>query len=130
MSLITWKAEYSDGNAGIDQEHRELIDTINGLHEDLLQAASADSVVESLGEIYANVAAHFALEERLMRDAGYEEYGSHKEDHEVLLDQITEIIDLLEMKGVYDEKALSSTLDSWFSEHFRTHDALLHGRLG
>ena len=130
MSLITWKAEYSVGNAGIDQEHRELIDTINGLHEDLLQAASADSVVESLGEIYANVAAHFALEERLMRDAGYEEYGSHKEDHEVLLDQITEIIDLLEMKGVYDEQALSSTLDSWFSEHFRTHDALLHGRLG
>ena len=130
MSLITWKAEYSVGNAGIDQEHRELIETINALHEDLLNAASSDSVVESLGEIYANVAAHFALEERLMREAGYEEYDSHKEDHEVLLDQITEIVDRLEMKGLYEEQALSSTLDSWFSEHFRTHDARLHGRLG
>ena len=130
MSLITWKAEYSVGNAGIDQEHLELIETINALHEDLLNAVSSDSVVESLGEIYANVAAHFALEERLMREAGYEEYDSHKEDHEVLLDQITEIVDRLEMKGLYEEQALSSTLDSWFSEHFRTHDARLHGRLG
>ena len=130
MSLITWKPEYSVGNAGIDQEHRELIDTINALHDDLKRTASAERVVESLGEIYANVAAHFALEERIMRDTGYDDYAPHKEDHESLLDQIAEIIDTLEMKGLYDEHGLSSVLDRWFTDHFRTHDALLHGKLG
>ena len=99
MSLIEWKEEFSVGSAAVDQEHRELIDAINALHDDFLQAVTGDRVVESLGEIYAKVAAHFALEERIMRDARYDEYGSHKEDHELLLDQISEIIDYARDQG-------------------------------
>ena len=84
-------------------------------------------VIERLGDIYAEIAAHFALEEKMMRDANYVAYRPHKEDHESLLDQLADIIDAFELKGTYDEQALSSALDAWFSEHFRTHDARLHG---
>ena len=129
MSLIEWKAEFSVGNAAVDSEHRELIDAINALHEDLDSGAIRVRVVERLGDIYAEIAAHFALEEKMMRDAGYAEYEPHKGDHESLLDQLAEIIDSFELKGSYDEQALSSALDHWFSEHFRTHDARLHGKL-
>ena len=64
-----------------------------------------------------------------MRDAGYAGYEVHKDDHESLLDQIADIIDSVELEGSLDERALSSALGLWFSEHFRTHDAQLHGRL-
>ena len=64
-----------------------------------------------------------------MRDADYVGYGVHKHDHESLLDQLADIIDAVEVGGSYDEAALSSVLGLWFSEHFRTHDAKLHGRL-
>jgi hypothetical protein len=40
----------------------------------------------------------------------------------VLLD----VIDSVDEDGVYDREALSSDLDRWFSDHFRTHDAKLH----
>ena len=129
MSLIEWKTEYSVGKAAVDEEHRELIESINALLVDLEGGANEDRVVESLGEIYAKIAAHFALEEKMMRDARYVGYESHKEDHEVLLDQIIEIIDAVELQGSYDQQALSSNLDTWFSDHFRTHDAQLHGKL-
>jgi len=129
MSMIEWKPEYSVGNAAVDEEHRGLIASINALHADLQEGASRAGLVEGLGDIYAKIAAHFALEEKIMRDARYPGYGPHKDDHESLLDQLTEIIDAVELEGSYDEQALPAVLDAWFSEHFRTHDARLHGRL-
>ena len=129
MTLIAWKPEFSVGNAAVDREHRELIDSINALHADAGSGAIRVLIVERLGDIYAEIAAHFALEEKMMRDAGYAEYESHKADHEALLDQLAEIIDAYELRGTYDDEQLSSSLDDWFSVHFRTHDARLHGKL-
>ena len=129
MSLLEWKPEFSVGNAAVDHEHRELIDLINSIHAGISQGVGRDQLASGLGEIYAQIAAHFALEEKMMRDADYVGYGLHKDDHEALLDQLAEIIDAVELEGAYDDQALSSVLDLWFSEHVRTHDAKLHGRL-
>jgi hemerythrin len=130
MSLITWKDEFSVGVDAVDLEHRELIDLINGLDADMQESATQSSVVETLGEIYARIAGHFALEERIMREARYRGFAAHKEDHEMLLDELLEVIDTVDDAGHYDRAGLSRDLDRWFSEHFRTHDAKLHHLLG
>ena len=129
MSLIEWKPEFSVGNAAVDHEHSELIALINDLHATIEGSGSQDQVVESLGEIYAQISAHFALEEKIMRDARYSDYEAHKGDHESLLDQLLDILDGVEEDGRYDEQKLSASLEHWFSEHFRTHDAKLHRQL-
>lgn len=129
MSLIEWKPEFSVGNAAVDHEHQEMIGLINDVHEGLRQGADKDQIARGLGEVYAHIAAHFALEEKIMRDAEYAGYAPHKDDHESLLDQLADIIDAIELGGEYDEVALSSTLGNWFSEHFRTHDARLHEQI-
>jgi hemerythrin-like metal-binding protein len=129
MSLIEWKPEFSVGNAAVDHEHRELIGLINRVHAAVREQPDRDHVAAGLGEIYAQIAAHFALEEKIMRDAAYEDIGPHKADHEALLDQLADIIDGVEIGTTLDEDDLSSRLDRWFSDHFRTHDAKLHRRL-
>jgi len=53
-------------------------------------------------------------------------YAEHKEDHEVLLDDLRDIIDDVSRNGEYEEARLSADLQYWFAEHFRTHDARLH----
>ena len=126
MSLIEWKDEFSVGVASVDLEHRELIDLINELHALLGKNASADEVVSMLGEIFAQISAHFALEEKFMRDTHYPLLAQHKQDHEVLLDELRDMMDLVEDDGSYDESGLSEDLRRWFTEHFRTHDARLH----
>ena len=130
MSLITWKDEFSVGIAAVDLEHRELIKLINGLDADMQEYATNTTVVQALGEIYARISAHFALEEKIMRRAGYGRYASHKQDHEKLLDALLDVIDSVDAAGRYDRAALSRSLDSWFSDHFQTHDASLHHSLG
>ena len=130
MSLITWKDEFSLGIDSVDHEHRELIELINSLDVAMRDDATHATVVETLGEIYARIAAHFALEEKIMRDAHYNGYTAHKQDHETLLDELLEVIDSVDEDGGYDRAALSRDLDTWFSDHFRTHDARLHQQLG
>jgi len=126
MSLIEWKEEFSVGVAEVDLEHRDLIDLINDLHSLMGESATHDKVVETLGEIFAQISAHFALEEKFMRNARYDGYPSHKQDHEALLDELRDIMDRVEDDGNFDEARLSSELQRWFTEHFGTHDAKLH----
>ena len=130
MSLINWRDEFCVGVDAIDHEHREMIAMINELDAAMQEAASQDVVVEALGDIYSRISAHFALEEKIMRDLHYDEFPAHKQDHELLLDKLLDVIDSVEFEGRYDRAALSQELDTWFSDHFRTHDAKLHHRFG
>ena len=126
MNLINWKEEFSVGVAEVDHEHQELIEMINVLHRGVQEGVTRAQVVEGLGDIFAQIAAHFALEEKYMRETRYRSYLEHKEDHETLLDDLRDIMDEVEDDGEFDDARLSIDLDRWFSDHFRTHDAKLH----
>jgi len=126
MTLIEWKEQYSLGVPAIDHEHRELIDLINELYATVTGSGTDVTVVEFLGELYTRVAAHFALEEKIMRDNDYDEYLDHKTDHERLLDDIRDLMDDYEDGEHVDVEGFGKRLDEWFSEHFRTRDARLH----
>lgn len=126
MSLIEWRDEFRVGIVSVDMEHRDLIELINKVHAMMGEGATHKQVTLSLADIFAQISAHFALEEKFMRDMEYEHYPSHKDDHEKLLDEICDIMDRVEDDGRYDEARLSGELERWFIEHFKTHDARLH----
>lgn len=130
MSLLEWHEEYSVGVDDVDYEHQEMIDLINQVHRELQDPGSGTGVDQFLGEIFARISAHFALEERIMREAGYGEYAEHKEDHEKLLDELRDLMDDYEQRGSFNEIILGRTLSDWFGIHFRTFDARLHHQLG
>ena len=130
MTLIAWKKQYSLGVPAIDYEHRELIELINELYASVQREGTDTSVADFLGELYTRITAHFALEEKIMRDSHYDEYLDHKTDHERLLDDIRDLMDDYD-DGVYvDVERFGARLDDWFSEHFRTRDARLHKMIG
>ena len=130
MTPIEWRDEFSVGVASVDHEHRELIELINSLSDRASRGRSRDETVGILGEIFAQIAAHFALEEKIMRDAGYDGYREHKAEHEALLDDLRDIMDRVEDDGSYDDERLCADLEDWFTVHFKTQDARLHGALG
>ena len=126
MTYIEWKPEYSVGVASIDQEHREMIDLINATYEKLEANAPDEEIEQFLGDIYAGIAAHFALEEKIMQKAQYKEYQSHKQDHEKLLDHILNIMDDFVDNQNNGSELLQQQLSQWFKGHFATFDARLH----
>lgn len=130
MTLLKWKPEYSVGDAAIDYEHQMMIEQINTLYDQVDSSTDSDAIEALLGEIHADISAHFALEERLMREAGYVEYEDHKEDHEELLDQLHELMEGYFQNPENTKEALKLKLSNWFGHHFSTFDARLHKQLG
>lgn len=128
--LLQWKDEYSVGIEAVDYEHKQLIELINRLHDELGAKESKLTVPAFLGDLLKGISAHFALEERFMRDHDYDRLASHKDDHERLLDELRDIMETFESAEEIDTVALSGRLDTWFTRHFRTHDAELHRTLG
>lgn len=129
MSPIVWKPEYSVGDPAVDHEHRELVDLVNVAAAAILDGRPDVEVDRCLGDVMRAISAHFAHEEKQMRRAGYDELAPHKADHERLLDALRDIMD-----GAQDVPSaadrLTTVLEAWFTDHFRTHDARLHHRLG
>jgi hemerythrin len=129
MSLITWKPEFAVGVESVDFEHEQMINLINEIYDEMKMRRDADSLEQFLGDVHFAISAHFALEERHMRDAAYPEYEMHKEDHEELLDQLRELMDQLVADPEKGFDLLQDKLSDWFGNHFATFDARLHGQL-
>lgn len=127
MTLIDWSEAMKVGVPEVDYEHEELIGVINALGDLLRQGGSAEEARRLLGEIHAQIEAHFALEERIMRQNGFVGYEAHKEDHDRLLEQIRDIMaeaQTVGEKDLYDH--LTRRLNAWFTEHFATLDRSFH----
>jgi len=132
MALLEWKDDYRTGVDSIDYEHERLILAINGMFG---QAPKGDALkahlLDTLGDIHALVEAHFALEEKIMRDNRYSDYVPHKKDHDRLLDVIRDIMDDVEAERQTDVGGdLQERMSSWFEIHFATLDRELHNKLG
>ena len=128
MSLLEWRDAYRIGIAGIDQEHSELIEDLNRLIETSL-GGNGRGVARALGELHTRIAAHFALEERLMCFQGYAGYRAHKEDHERLLASLRDTMEKYERDRGTAAEALADTLAAWFMTHFREQDGRWHRSL-
>jgi hemerythrin len=129
MQLLQWKPSFTLGIASVDTEHRDMINTINRVYATLEDEHSELEVNRVLGEIHAQISAHFALEERLMRAASYAEYAQHKDSHEQLLDQIRDLMDSFSADPVAGRTQLQESLSNWFGVHFASFDARLHTHL-
>jgi hemerythrin-like metal-binding protein len=126
MSLLEWRDEFRIGIDEVDHEHEQLIGLINALHASLGDERSVDRIEAFLGEIFARISAHFALEEKDMQARDYPEHPAHKADHERLLDDLRDIMDEVHDQGVLDDARFSQRLGGWFGDHFRSHDVRLH----
>ena len=126
MALIEWREEFCTGMPGVDHEHEQLIKQVNSVYAMIDENADRESVIDSLGDIYGSISAHFALEEQMMEKHGYDQYKEHQSDHERLLDEIREITEEFESADELDEDRFKQRLNDWFQLHFQTHDSRLH----
>ena len=66
MSLLHWKDEYSVGIDAVDHEHKELIELINRLYQELDAVDAEHTVPAFFGDLLKGISAHFALEEKFV----------------------------------------------------------------
>jgi hemerythrin-like metal-binding protein len=105
----------------IAHEHALLVEAINETCASLSGAGGRDPVLDALGLLYVRICAHFALEERMVRQSSPELYSAHKIKYEALLERIRVMMDAF-YEGECDacEKSLKDCLLSWLDQHLQT----------
>lgn len=77
MTLLQWKDAYSISIDPVDRDHRELIDLINRLHDELDEAA-ARSAPASIAPLLESTSAHLAARSRAVSlspsPSGYQQW--------------------------------------------------------
>ena len=122
-TLFKWDDSFLIGIEELDHEHKLLIDDINKLHKELAGHDEKSEIEECLGDIYARMQAHFALEEHVMKEHGYRFFDAHKREHEELLDSYTEyMVQFLNDTGVSSSNPIEENLKYWVIEHIVTSD--------
>ncbi len=116
MAYFDWNAAYDTGIPGIDYEHRRLVALLNEIHELILTGAEPRKVAALLGDFHALATAHFALEERIMRDQHFPGLRERQDTHHRLLDQVREIMDGHDAGSYGAGENLPETLRKWLSE--------------
>ncbi len=126
MALIEWKSEFSLGVPLVDNEHREMIDLVNQLHQKVKSQEQDAGIVDFLEDLYACAAKHFAHEELMMQSRRYSAFEHHQADHQRLLNELTSMMFEVQDGMLNNIEAMTERLYDWFCIHFKTHDAPLH----
>jgi len=116
--LIVWSNSYSVNVAVMDQEHQRLVDIVNNLYAAMRSGRGKDVIGSILDELINYTKTHFAHEERLMKESGYDGFDEQKRSHESLLSQVVEIQAKFKAGTALSQEVLSF-LKSWLVNHIQ-----------
>ncbi len=120
MAHIEWNADLEIGIGVIDGQHRRIVDYINTLSE-LGDHPDRSIVGEVIDDLVDYTFSHFAFEEALMEEAGYDSLAVHKMTHEGFSRQISDFKQRFE-NGEDVAQALGELLRTWLIDHIVTDD--------
>jgi hemerythrin-like metal-binding protein len=117
--FFKWSPDYSVKIKTIDDQHKELVNILNRLFVAVSKREGEKAIAGILDALVSYTQKHFALEERLMRQAEYKDLIPHIAEHKKLLEQLDRLCNkhLVEEKAIYFE--MLSFLKTWLKEHIQ-----------
>lgn len=121
MPLLNWTDEFKTNIRAIDNDHRLLVDIVNGLHEAVSDGRVDETAAEQgLTALVLYVEDHFRREEAFMRASGYPRLAEHMRRHQELAFAVYEIQHMFRQ----DPQSLLRPevwefLGNWLSMHVR-----------
>lgn len=83
-AFMAWSDSFSVGVAQFDEEHKQLIDLINEMHDSVRAGVTSETLGRIADALIAHTVTHFDHEERTFDELHYPRAGIHKAMHEHL----------------------------------------------
>lgn len=125
MARIEWQADYATGVAVVDDQHRHLVDIINKFEDALQKGKGSRQMNEILKDLIGYTQEHFAAEEALMAEAGYEGLKLHQSQHRQLMQKIERFQFDFNGAGKRVTTEVHEFLSYWLVTHI-LHDDMLY----
>lgn len=125
MSLIAWNESLSVGVREIDEQHRKLVQLINGLHDHMVAGDAREIMGKVLERVIQYTAFHFETEEKLMQLHAFGGGAAHVREHKAL---VAKALDL-QSKFTHGQTAITmetmTFLRDWLQHHILESDKML-----
>ncbi|GMR21005.1 MAG: hypothetical protein BMS9Abin36_1603 [Gammaproteobacteria bacterium] len=125
MPRIEWNTSFSVNNDEIDTQHKAWIETINTLHDSMINGEAEDTrkvIIASLEAMISYTRFHFKFEEEYMRKINYPDLADHLKLHENFIAQLHKYdYDIRNGSPVLGTR-ITKTMRKWFTEHILTED--------
>lgn len=123
MSFFPWSDEYSVGLRVVDNDHKDLVNTVNALHDAITSGSERSEIGRIIGTLAQYVDEHFAREEALMEANEYPDLADHKCTHRYLARQVYAIRTIFASKPQQiDPAKLLRFLRDWLTSHILEED--------
>lgn len=125
MSKIQWDQSFSVDNDELDRQHRQWFDTLNRLHEAMLEGDSADLLQaksDSLQAMIDYTKLHFRAEEAHMRKIGYPGINEHLTQHKAFLQRLDELSVEYRAGRVLLGTRMIKVMQEWLQDHISKED--------
>ena len=117
MTIIEWGSHFLTGLGEIDRQHEGLVALANRLSD--AAAGSPEMVDEAFHQLAAYARSHFALEERIMAEAGLaaEPLASHRQAHADFVDDLAAMWQARDKAPDVTTKRLLDFVTVWIYKH-------------
>lgn len=127
MAHLVWTADLDTGIAEIDRQHQRIAQYINTVY-DLCSSPDRAALQNVIADTVDYTASHFAFEESLLEEAGYDFLGPHKKVHELFVRRVVGIQERFNA-GEDVAEELHRVLSRWLFSHIRTEDHAYAGQV-
>lgn len=125
MPQIEWTRELEIGIGVIDGQHRRIVDYINAL-EAIEGDGAHRTVARVIDDLIDYTYSHFAFEEALMEEAGYEYLSIHQQTHRAFIDRVNELKQRFD-NGDDVAADVADLLRTWLISHIKSDDSSYAG---
>jgi hemerythrin-like metal-binding protein len=127
MEAIRWDDSFSVGVKKLDEQHRQIIRMINKLIDANNVSVGSELISETLTEMMRYASDHFEAEEDLMKEYGYPDYKSNKDQHIEFRKRLTGFsMDTMAYKRSVPSEVLTY-LKEWWIDHILKTDMKYKG---
>ena len=121
MKLV-WTTNMNTGIDKVDQQHRRLVEIVNGIYEALEKGKTIKELGTSFKELISYTKTHFSDEQKIMREFKYDSYAQHEGLHRDLTKQVVDYVAELEAGKPINSNDLIVFLKNWLIKHILDED--------
>lgn len=122
MAFVDWKDEYDTGIAGIDTQHRQLVEVINRLAEAMKEGTAKEELARIINELTKYAIKHFSLEEKYFKEHQYPGYHEHKFEHEDFEEKVHQFVEGFQSGRAALSLEIITFLGDWLVNHINGSD--------
>ncbi|MBW1846681.1 MAG: hemerythrin family protein [Deltaproteobacteria bacterium] len=127
MAFMKWSTNLSVNVAEIDSQHQHLVNFINDLSAAMKEGKGKDSLAEIITGLVLYAKTHFATEEKYFDKFGYPETFSHKQEHNMFIEKVTEFKNDFDNGSQLLSVPILSFLRDWLVNHINVSDMKYSG---